>query len=111
MPAIYERCNATKTELPVLGDGRNKGDKYTRIEGTLEPINRQGRLIFNETEKEEPNMQRLKAQFRNFSRKQKRMDGPDMVEGGVFLLREREAVNAIGSIDFIKRSNNRRYDS
>ena len=111
MPAIYERCNATKTELPVLGDGRNKGDKYTRIEGTLEPINRQGRLIFNETEKEEPNMQRLKAQFRNFSRKQKRMDGPDMVEGGVFLLREREAVSAIGSIDFIKRSNNRRYDS
>ena len=32
-------------------------------------------------------MMRLRAQFRNASRKARRLDGPDMVEGGVFILK------------------------
>ncbi|MDR3226058.1 MAG: hypothetical protein LBT56_00100 [Prevotellaceae bacterium] len=94
LPAIYERANATGVFLPIIGDDRDKKDKYTRIEGTLEPINRLGHLIFNEKEASDPHFMRLKAQFKNFSRKQKRMDGPDMIEGGVFKLRENEVADA-----------------
>lgn len=108
LPLIYQQANATKTFLPILGDDRAKGDKYTRVEGTLEPINRLGHMIFNESEAENPHMKRLKAQFKNFSRKQKRMDGPDMVEGAVFKLKEMEAVEATGGIETVKRSHSKR---
>lgn len=103
LPQIYEKAFATNTFLPITGDDRDKKDKYTRIEGTLEPVNRLGHLIFNEAEKDSPHMKRLKAQFKNFSRKQKRMDGPDMVEGGVYKLKESEAIEATGGIETIKR--------
>ncbi|MDR1199048.1 MAG: hypothetical protein LBK94_08590 [Prevotellaceae bacterium] len=102
LPAIYERANATGVFLPIIGDDRDKKDKYTRIEGLLEPLNRLGHLIFNEKEAEDPNMKRLKAQFNSFSRKQKRMDGPDMVEGGVFKLRENEVAEAPGGFQKFK---------
>lgn len=105
VPMIYQKANATKVFLPITGDDRAKGDKYTRIEGTLEPINRLGHLIFDESEADNPHMKRLKAQFRNFSRKQKRMDGPDMVEGGVFKLKEQEAVASTGGIEVVRRTN------
>lgn len=109
LPQIYQRANESKVMLPVTGDDRDKKDKYTRIEGTLEPINRLGHLIFSEAEANCPHMMRLKAQFRNFSRKQKRMDGPDMVEGGVFKLQESAAVQATGGIEQVKRSNPKRF--
>ena len=108
LPMIYARANETKIFLPITGDDRDKKDKYTRIEGTLEPINRLGHLIFNEAESEEPNMKRLKAQFKNFTRKQKRMDGPDMVEGAVYKLRETEAADVVGSWESFKLVNPKR---
>lgn len=109
LPAIYEKGKETKVLLPIIGDDRDKKDKYTRIEGTLEPINRLGHMIFNEAEENDEHMQRLKAQFKNFSRKQKRMDGPDMVEGGVFKLKEYEAIESTGGIESFKRNNNKRF--
>jgi len=109
LPMIYTRANETKVFLPVAGDDRDKKDKYTRIEGTLEPINRLGHLIFNEAEKDDPNMKRLKAQFKNFTRKQKRMDGPDAVEGAVFKLRETEAVGVAGMFESFKNVNSKRF--
>lgn len=108
LPLIYARANETKTFLPITPDDRNKPEKWNRIEGTLEPINRLGNLIFNETESEEPNMKRLKAQFKNASRKQKRLDGPDMVEGAVVKLRELEITDASDSWMSVERSNNKR---
>ncbi|MDR0814768.1 MAG: hypothetical protein LBN37_03335 [Bacteroidales bacterium] len=109
LPAIYERANQTGVFLPITGDEREKKDKYTRIEGTLEPINRLGHLFFNEKESENPHVQRLKAQFKNFSRKQKRMDGPDMIEGAVFKLRESEAADSVGGFHIYKRQNSKRW--
>lgn len=99
LPLVYQQANATGVFLPVTPDERKKPEKWERISGTLEPINRLGHLIFNEDEKENPHMLRLKAQFKNASRKQKRMDGPDMVEGGVFKLKENEAINAPGGFE------------
>lgn len=109
LPLIYQQSNATGVFLPVTPDTRKKPEKWSRIEGTLEPINRLGHLLFNDKEAEEPNMMRLKAQFKNASRKSKKLDGADMVEGGVFLLSEMEAVEAIGGIETIKRTNTKKW--
>jgi hypothetical protein len=108
LPLIYQQANATQVFLPITGDDRDKKDKYTRIEGTLEPVNRLGHLIFNEEESENPHMLRLKAQFKNFSRKQKRMDGPDMVEGAVFKLREMEATEFAGEFEVMQKYNTKK---
>ena len=74
----------------------------------MEPINRAGLMVFNEAEKDDPDMKRLKSQFKAFSPKQKRMDGPDMVEGGVFKLKERAAVLASTGIYSVKRKNSKK---
>jgi hypothetical protein len=111
LPMIYQQANDTGVFLPISGDDRDKKDKYTRIEGTLEPINRLGHLIFNEAEAENPHIKRLKAQFKSFSRKQKRMDGPDMVEGAVFKLNEAEAAETAGWYEVVKPRRSKRWDS
>ncbi len=89
LPLVRNKGRDKKISLPVTPDTRRKGDKYTRIEGTLEPINRLGNLIFNIKEKENPNMQRMEGQMLGVSPKQKKMDGPDMLEGGVWILQRR----------------------
>jgi hypothetical protein len=105
-PAVFQYSEQLGVMLPLMTDARAKQDKYTRIEGLLEPINRNGQLIFNEKEHDNPDMKRLAAQFRNFSRKQKRMDGPDMVEGGVYILKQTEAAEAVDrGIYTVKRKN------
>ena len=109
LPLIYQQGNASNVFLPVTPDTRKKPEKWSRIEGTLEPINRLGHLIFNEAETDEPGMKRLMAQFRNASRKQRKLDGVDMVEGGVFLLNELEAVDVAGGVEVIKRVNTKKW--
>lgn len=105
MPAVFKQSVERGVTLPVVPDTRDKKDKYTRIEGLLEPLNRAGLLVFNVDETDNPDMKRLRTQFSAFSRKQKRMDGPDMVEGGVYLLREQCELDATQGILTIKRKN------
>lgn len=105
MPAVCKQAAERGVMLPVMPDERDKKDKYTRIEGLLEPLNRAGLLVFNADETDNPDMKRLRAQFLGCSRKQKRMDGPDMVEGGVYLLREQAALDASQGIYSVKRKN------
>ena len=107
-PAIFKEAQRRGVLLPVIPDTRDKKDKYTRIEGTLEPIHRAGLLTFNEAEADDPDMKRLKSQFKAFSPKQKRMDGPDMVEGGVFILQQKAAVLASAGIITIPRTNRKK---
>lgn len=109
LPLIYRQSTDTGVFLPVTPDARKKPEKWSRIEGTLEPINRLGHLLFNEREAEQPDMVRLKAQFKNASRKSKKLDGADMVEGGVYLLSEMEAVESLGGIETIKRTNTKKW--
>jgi hypothetical protein len=85
MPLVAE-IGKSRDVLPVIPDGRAKPDKWFRIEGTLEPINRTGRLIFNEREQSNPNMQRLEAQFKSAKPTSKLLDGPDAVEGAVVVI-------------------------
>ena len=107
LPHIYRIGNDRKTFLPIRPDDRKKPEKYARIEGTLEPLNRLGHLIFNVVEKDNPHMERMVAQFNNFSRKAKLMDGPDAVEGAVKITQDLIVSKATGSIETFKRPTNK----
>ena len=73
--------------IPLSPDTRAKPEKFDRIEGNLEPINRAGRLILNIEERDNPHMRRLEEQFLLLSRAMKSpADGPDCIEGGWFKL-------------------------
>lgn len=107
LPLIFERRKAWGYDLPITPDTRKKPEKWERIEAGLEPMNRLDRLIFNEREKDDPHMMRLKAQFKNASRKAKRLDGPDMVEGGVFILKNTIEIEDCEIMN-IRRTNSKR---
>jgi len=73
--------------IPIKGDERKKADKFTRIESLLEPLNRNGKLFLNAAEKDNKQMQRLEEQFIAIEPGSKAHDdGPDAVEGAVFIL-------------------------
>lgn len=103
LPLIYQESVKRGVTLPIRPDERKKPDKWTRIEGKLEPLVRLEKLTFNEREKDNPHMQRLKAQFKNANAKAKLMDGPDMVEGAVTIIDEKRASEALGSINMAPR--------
>ena len=82
MPMIREKNQLKGESLYVRGDERKKGDKATRIEASLEPIDREGRLVFNEEERDNPHMIELMDQFKMFELHLPYCaDGPDCVEG------------------------------
>lgn len=109
LPLIYEKGEERGSVLPVTGDDRKKPEKFFRIEANLEPKNTQGQLILNQEEKGDPHMQRLEAQFKSVSPLSKTMDGPDAVEGGIYILDTKESEEvAKEGITVIKRSSNNR---
>ncbi len=76
-------------QLYIRPDERKKTDKATRIEANLEPMNREGNLILNEAERDNPHMKELEDQFRLFTLALRYpADGPDAVEGGNRILDE-----------------------
>lgn len=89
LPLVYTKAKEYGFTLPVTPDTRRKPDKFFRIEGTLEPLNRLGLLIFDKTQEDEPNMIRMKEQMIGVSEKATVMDGPDALEGGVWIIQNR----------------------
>lgn len=68
--------------LNIIEDSERKTDKATRIESNLEPLDRDGDLIFNEEEKGNPHMEELIDQFKLFElHLPYAVDGPDCIEG------------------------------
>lgn len=111
LPLIHAKGKEPgNTILGISPDDRKKPDKYFRIEGTLEPLNRMGCLILNEDEKENPHMKRLEAQFKSVSANSKTMDGPDAVEGAVWLIQYKISNHSSDMIkSFKKPVNKKRY--
>lgn len=106
-PLVLSIGKDRKRRLSVSLDDRNKGDKFNRIEGTLEPIHRGGDLIFNEDEQDNPAMRMLEDQMLSVSEKSKFMDGPDSLEGGVWIIKNRNQKSEAGySVGF---RSNRKY--
>lgn len=86
-PLILEQGKKRNHYVFLTPDDRKKPDKFARVEGNLEPLNRQGKLIFNIAEKNNLNMQRLEEQFKAVDPQlSSHIDGPDGVEGGVWIL-------------------------
>jgi len=106
LPLIFQKGKENGGVLPITPDGRDKPDKYFRIEGTLEPLNRLGLLILNIDEIDNPHMQRLEAQFKSVKSSSKTMDGPDAVEGAVHIIKNKLAMQAAGGIEMMKRKPN-----
>lgn len=111
LPLIHAKGKQPgNTVLGIMPDTRTKPDKYFRIEGTLEPLHRMGCLVLNEDEKENPHMKRLEAQFKSVSANSKTMDGPDAVEGAVYITQQKITAGAVGMVHTFKRkANNKRF--
>lgn len=76
-----------KWSFMVMGDMRKKGDKFSRIESALQPLNSNGLLFLNEAEKNNPHMQRLEDQFLALEPSlSAHDDGPDAAEGAKYII-------------------------
>jgi hypothetical protein len=106
-PEIKKRNKEMDVYLPITEDTRKKPDKFFRIEGTLEPIHSKGNLIFNIDEKTNPDMVVMEGQMLGVEENAKTMDGPDMLEGGCWLL-ENKTVPMEGGYSYGSVSN-RKY--
>jgi hypothetical protein len=107
---LFTAQAGAKGIIGIVPDARKKPDKYSRIEGNLEPVNRLGRLIFNEDEKGNPNMKRLEEQFLLFSPQMKDPAGPDCVEGGKWIVDAKTIQLSPDSYSYGKaRQNSKRY--
>lgn len=89
IPLINELFRKTRYRIPIRPDNRRKPSKFERIEGTLEPLHRNSLLKFNIAEKENPHMMRMEEEMLAVSEDCKTMDGPDMLEGGVWIILNR----------------------
>ncbi|MCT3673581.1 hypothetical protein CMT44_04160 [Elizabethkingia anophelis] len=105
--AANKRHNRT---LSLKPDDRKKPDKFYRIESNLEPLNRSGKLVFNEELKGKPYMKNMEFQFLALSPKSRANDdGPDAVEGGVWRVNHKSKESS-GSIQiYAYRPNQKRY--
>lgn len=110
VPAFAAKGKKTGAYIGITPDTRKKGEKFTRIEAGLEPLVRLGQLVFNEQEKGNPHMIRLKEQFRLFGPKLSApADGVDAVEGGIYVLRQKQTTVGQSIISIPRQHNTKRY--
>lgn len=109
IPLFVSKSKEKGYYLNIVPDARIKPDKFSRIEGNLEPLNRTGRLIFNEAEKANPHMQRLMEQFLLITPQLKAAaDGVDAVEGGVYIANQKIRQTSAEQLVLVKRPLNKR---
>lgn len=109
IPLFVDAARDKGEIIGVTPDSRKKPDKFSRIEGNLEPLNRQGRLILNEAEKGNPHLARLAEQFLLVSPGLPApADGPDCVEGAYWILNQKLSALATESISIGNRVNKRK---
>lgn len=82
------------TMLRIRADRRKKPDKEVRIEN-LTPYTDMGFIRFNRALKQSPHMQTLRTQFLAFPDRNVHDDGPDMVEGGIWILEKKSGKKSI----------------
>lgn len=94
-PLVAKKRKELDYHLVISPDEDKKTDKAVRIDANLEPINREGSLILNEDEKDNPHMQELESQFLLFDMHLPYpADGPDCIEGAYRILRQKTAAAA-----------------
>lgn len=110
IPLFSEKAEM-RGHIGIIPDTRKKPEKFDRIEGNLEPLNRQGRLVLNIDERDNPHMKRLEGQFLLVNRAMKApADGVDCIEGAVWILNQKISTLTAGSYTVgERRRNNKRY--
>ncbi|AYD48209.1 hypothetical protein [Arachidicoccus soli] len=108
LPLIYAYGKENGGVLGVTPDGEKKGEKWARVESELEPLFRFAKFVFNEDEKSNPHMQRMASQFLTASATSRDIGGPDMVQGAVHKIKEKNMVKTVGGIEMIKRKSNKK---
>ena len=110
MPLFAEK-GKERGFIGIVPDERKKPPKFDRIEGNLEPLNRQGRLVLNIDEKDNPHMKRLEEQFLLINRAMRSpADGPDCIEGAVWILNQKISTLSVGSFTVgQKQTSKKRY--
>lgn len=97
------------TTIVITGDDRKKPDKFTRIESTLEPLNRNARLYFNEGERDNPHMKLLEEQFLALEPgSNAHDDGPDAAEGAKHII-DTKIIAAAPMLFGQRKHNSKRY--
>ena len=89
--AVQKFADISGWVCPYRLDGRQKGDKFARIESALVPLNDQGKLFFNKEMKTERIGSLIAQQFGNFKAKMlptEHDDIPDMIHGGITLMNQ-----------------------
>lgn len=111
VPLFLKKGKEKGYYISISPDGRDKPDKFVRIEGNLEPVNRAGRMVLNVAEKDNPHMKRLEEQFLLFDDGLPApADGPDCVEGGYFACQQKMVSISLGSwVAGTKTRNRKRY--
>lgn len=108
---IYDQVTAYIAEnewgFSISADTRQKGDKFSRIESLLEPLNSQGKLWFNEKEKTNEHMQRGVEQMEALEPALSAHDDfPDALHGAVSIIKEKTIAAQpahIGNIAAVKK--------
>jgi len=109
LQAVRDAGRDGRPVIPIIGDRRQKQDKFTRIECLLEPLNRNGKLYLNEAEQNNPHMLRLEEQFLALSpNSNAHDDGPDAVEGAIWILNNRCSLKK-HEYHFAKQQKNEQY--
>lgn len=109
IPLFAAKAREKGYYLNIAPDVRSKPDKFSRIEGNLEPLNRCGRLVFNEAEKGNPHIDRLAEQFLLVTPQLKApADGPDCVEGGWFIANQKSRQQSSEQITLGRRPRNKK---
>ncbi len=104
---FYKVGKQHNSTIPIMVDKRKKDHKFTRIEALLEPLHRNCKLYLNEAERDNPHMKRLDEQFVAFAPGSRAHDdGPDAVEGAVWMINNKDTVTKAGTITIIKRKPN-----
>ena len=100
-PLVAKAQKQHNIVLNIKGDEEKKTDKAVRIEANLEPLDRDGLLVFNENEKDNSHMKELVDQFKLFEMTLPyAADGPDCIEGGNRILdRKQRELQPISTID------------
>lgn len=98
MPQVKLKAEADCiTQIPIRKDTRNKPEKFDRIDSTLQPIDENGNLLFDEKLKGTEDMETMEAQMLSVSPDCKIMDGPDCREGAVWIIQNRKVVRSTAS--------------
>ena len=110
MQEVYKEGQKRGKVIPLKGDERKKAEKFTRIESLLEPLNSNGKLYLNEAEADNPHMQRLEEQFLALEPGSRAHDdGPDAVEGAVFIINGKIVVDTAALRIGNHRPNSKRF--